>query len=183
VSIAYNIVPKGYDIDFIATYTGIEILGRTERSDGSTEIMYRNADGSGNFTRVSEAIENYAVDYLNIALARKIQQITAVRNERIHAFTFGGITIVLDLETKANIVGAVSGLERNPSVAGLDWSLGDGNFIFLPRDMVFAMADTAFNYVESCFTKAKDLVAECKAASNINDLDAIDIESDWPAGS
>lgn len=183
MSIAYSNIPIGYDVNFIAQYCAIQITGFTQLQDGSTQITYRNPDGSGNFERVSQTIDNYAVEYLPVALAAKIADISALRNEKIQAFTFMGMTVVLDVEAKGNIVGAVAGLDRNPDVPGVDWSLGGGVFIFLPRQVVYALADASFLYVEGCFTTSKELVATCKACQDINELAGVDITQGWPQGS
>jgi hypothetical protein len=182
MSIAYNTVPVGYDIDFIARFSGVIITGRSQNGDGSTEITYRNPDGSGNFERVSQTIDNYAVEYLPVALTAKIADIQSLRNTKIQAFTFMGMTIVLDLEAKSNIAGAVIGLDKNPDVAGLDWSLGNGNFIFIPREMMYALANSSFLYIEACFSHAKELINACKACTDIHQLVAIDTSLGWPQG-
>ena len=183
MSIAFSIVPVGYDIDFIARYCGITVLGQAVQQDGTTQITYRNPDGSGNFTMVSQTIENYTVEYLPVALSKKIEDIRVLRNQKIQSFTFGGMKILLDLETKANIVGSVIGLDKNPDVPGLDWSLGNGEFVFLPRATLYQLATASFMYVENCFSQAKALIAQCKACTDIIQLAAVDITIGWPQSS
>lgn len=183
MTIAYSNIPAGYDVDFIARHCGIQVTGFVQLQDGSTQITYRNPDGSGNFEMVSQTIDNYAVEYLPVALTSKISEISSLRNEKIQAFTFMGMTVVLDIEAKANIVGAVAGLDRNPDVPGVDWSLGGGSFVFLPRYIVYGLADASFLYIENCFTTSKELVATCKACADINELAAVDITQGWPQGS
>jgi hypothetical protein len=182
MTIAFNDVPPGYDIDFIARHCDIVITGREQLLNGATRITYRSTDGSGSFDKVSQTIENYAVEYLPVALEQKISQISDMRANKIKEFTFMGMLIELDLEAKTNLVGAVAGLDRNPNVPGLDWSLGGGVFIFLPRQIVYMIADASFLYIEGCFTTARTLGTQCKACQNINELAAVDINSGWPQG-
>lgn len=180
---AFNIIPAGYDIDYLAQTTGIAIMGREAQGDGSVKITYSSPPTSNNFENMTDAIENYPVTYLSVALPKKISQITMVRNEKIKAFTFGGTWIELDLETKANIVGVVSGLDRNPDVPGINWSLGGGNFVFLPRAHLYALADAAFLYIQGCFTHFRTLCETAQAAANIFELDSINEGMGWPSGS
>jgi hypothetical protein len=178
MGIAFNNIPREYDLAFISAATGINFDGRVEH-ENHTRVTYMDPDGT-RFDIVSQAIENYEVDYLPVHRPTRIAEVRKIRDEKIGSFTFGGMPIELDLETKVNITGAVSGLERNPDVLGLDWSLGDGEFVFLDRATMFGLADAAFLHVQACFTHAKDLVASLKAATTCSEIDAVDVTVGWP---
>jgi hypothetical protein len=178
MGIAFNNIPLGYDVDFISEKTGVHFDGRVEKTD-HVRVTYMDSDGL-NFDIVSQAISDYDVDYLPTRRPERIAEVVEIRDRKIGGFVFGGMPIELDLETKANITGAVSGLERNPDVMGLDWSLGDGEFVFLDRDTMFGLADAAFLHVQACFTHAKTLVTQLKAATTCTEADAVDISAGWP---
>lgn len=179
---AYNTIPASYDLKFLEQKSGIKILGVGDNGDGTVVITYDNPSGSGNFEKMTETIADYEVDYLVIALPKRMEEVRILRNHYISGFTINGLHIELDLETKANIVGAVSGLDRNPSVAGIDWSLGGGEFIWLSRAMIYAIADAAFLHIQSCFTQHKAKVTLLKAAQNLTELEAVNVSSGWSSG-
>jgi hypothetical protein len=178
MGVGFSNIPKGYDVDFISTQSGVLFDGRSEQAE-HTRVTFMDSDGS-NLDLVAQAVANYGVDYLTIRRPKRIAEVSKLRDEKIGGFIFNGMPIELDLETKANITGSVSGLDRNPDVTGLDWSLGDGEFVFLDRASLYALADAAFLHVQGCFTHAKTLVTDLKAAADCTALDAIDITVGWP---
>lgn len=181
---AFSTIPFGYDLDFITSRAGVSVYGQELLVDGSVRITYQSPPPqpgeSSKFQLVTAGIENYKSDYLAVARPQKWEQIAAQREDRIKQFYFGGLLVVLDLETKANLAGVVIGLDRNPDITGIDWSLGDGVFVFLSRETLYAMADAAFLYIQACFSRAKALTDEANAATDIDALAAIDITSGWP---
>lgn len=179
---AYNTIPDSYDLKFLEQKSGIKILGVGNNDDGTVVITYDNPTGSGRFEAMTETIADYEVDYLEVALPRRIEEVRLLRDNYISGFTINGLHIELDLETKANIVGSVSGLDRNPQVAGIDWSLGGGQFVFLSRAMIYGIADAAFLHIQACFTQHKAKVTLLKAATNLSELAAVSITSGWPSG-
>lgn len=174
-----SVIPGNYDPAFIFAKAGVaNHYGYDEQEDRTYKLGYRVEDGEA----VVAAIESFPVDYLEVALPLKLAEISAERDVRIRNFSFNGFHIELDDETKANLTGAALGLMRNTSVESLDWSLGGGQFLNLPRDFVFALADAAFMHVQNTFTAHKMLCSMAEAAMNIEALTAINVTSDtyWP---
>jgi hypothetical protein len=166
-----SILPVHYDVPFIIKQADVtNHYGWKDAPDG-IHFRYQFED----HVRVQEAIEQYPVSYLTVMVPEMLLTVSEIRDERIKAFTFGGMTIEIDSETKTNLNGCVIGLDRQPEVAGINWSLGNGEFIFLDRTTVYALADAAFMHVQRCFTAHKAIVDEIKAAANIGVLTTIDI--------
>lgn len=172
---ATSIIPHGYDIVWIGEKLGLNFTGWAPRAEG-VHVSYPEHK----FEELTALVDNYEVAYLEKALPLKLAEVSVQRDLHIKGFVFSGIHVELDHETKTNLASAVLGLTRNPSVEVIHWSLGDSNFILLPRDLIFALADAAFMYVQNCFTRHYTLSQECRAATTLTELGAIDITAGWP---
>lgn len=178
MGIGYSNIPKEYDIEFIGEHSGVEFDGRMEH-DAYVRVYYMDPDGD-KLDIVADTIANYDVAYLIKRLPERIAEVQALRDEKIGSFVFGGMAIELDLETKANLTGVVSGLDRNPDVEGLDWSLGGGEFVYLDRATLYGLADAAFLHVQACFSHARTVITTLKEQTNCTELNAIDVTAGWP---
>lgn len=173
-----SIIPLDYDIDFIIKNAGVINHYGFERKEDGIHFRYQLDD----LDAVTAKIDSYKVDYLSVMLPLAVANASYIRDERVKAFTFGGMTIELDDETKTNLNGCVLGLDRNASVEGINWSLGNGQFAYMDRATVYALADAAFMHVQQCFTAHKTIVEECMAAADIDQLAAVDVPNHaaWP---
>ena len=170
-----SILPKSYDIEYIIEQAGVvNHYGFEEREDG-IHFKYRLDD----YDAIQNELDVYPTKYLAIALPKRIDELIELKKQKVLGFTFGGMPIVLDETTLTNISGCVLGLERNP-VDGIDWHLGQGVYIFIPREQMFAIADSAFLHVQGCFSRQKRLMNDLREAKDIFELDDIDLNTDWP---
>jgi hypothetical protein len=173
-----SILPAHYDLDFIIKSANVLNHFGYEAKDDGIHFRYQLDD----YDAVQAAIASYPVDYMTVMAPMLINFVSRKREQEAASFKFNGITVPLDAVTIGNLTAAVVGLERNEDVAGVDWSLGKGVFIQLTRDIVFAMADAAFRYIQACFSAQRTIVEQIKAAADIEELRLIDIANHeaWP---
>jgi hypothetical protein len=159
-----SILPSTYDVQYIVEKAGLYNHYGYEPHEDGIHLVYPIAS----YEEVISAIQSYEVDYLEIMLPKKLDEIDTKRKA------------TLDTTTVANLTGAVVGLERHPDRPCINWQYGAGKFFAIPRDMMFAMADAAFAYMQSCFDHAKQLTERALAAQNITELGAVNVDAGWP---
>lgn len=170
-----TIIPLDYDYEWIMSKAGTKAYGVSEEEDGF-HIHYNKES----FESVSSELENYKINYLLIAVPSAIQKVTDLRKEKILKFNFNGLELNLDYETESRITGAVVFLDKNPDIKYLNWDLGMGNFMQIDKDTLYALATATGKYVQGCFNHSKYLIDSIKESKDLDDLNAIDIESGWP---
>jgi hypothetical protein len=176
---ARSTVPASYDVNFILEEAGYpNHAGWMVNPDGSKRIVYHPNDHQA----VIAVIDDYEALFVEKKGKPDLRkQIGTVGRAKVLEFSFGGMPLVLDASTEARITGAVAYLERNPAVTELHWDLtGDGDFITLPRENVLALGDAAGAHVQAVFSHRKDLTDAVNAATTIAELEAVDLESNWP---
>ncbi|TDX65647.1 uncharacterized protein DUF4376 [Methylosinus sp. sav-2] len=91
-----------------------------------------------------------------------------------------GLSLPTDEKTQAKLTAAVvaSVLDNNYAV---NWKLADGAFVAFDHATLIAVAQGVRTHVQSCFDREAQLVAAIVAAQDSAALEAIDIESAWPA--
>jgi hypothetical protein len=174
-------LPMIYDIDFISNRAGVtnhfgfEVLTDPDTGVEEKHFGYLVKD----FDAIQEAIDAFPVEYAAILRPLKIKKIISTRKEKIKEFTFAGLTIELDHISESRISGAALFLMRNESVPGINWDIGEGTFIEIPREFFLMLADAAGQYVQHCFNHSRDLVAAAIAAEDIFALEALEIDTGW----
>lgn len=163
-------------MDYIIQKAGVTNHFGWELKEDGIHFKYRFDDHDA----VQSVLNTYPVDYLAVALPRVIDAITEKRKQSILGFTFGGLPVELDQTTQTNLVGAAVGMTRNPSITHLDWHLGYGVFTTLPRDLLLAIADASFAYIQDCFSRQRQLTEAAVLAKDIFELKDIDIHAGWP---
>lgn len=174
-----SILPAYYDLPFIIEKAGVLNHYGYETKEDGFHFRYLVDD----YDAVQAAIASYPTDYVAVMRPGLIHLVSKFRENKVASFSFGGMTIPLNLETVGNLTAAAYGLERNGAVESLEWSLGKGAFVTLPRTTVFALADAAFTFVQGCFKAQKAIVTEIMSAPDIEVLRAINIAEHeaWPA--
>lgn len=174
-----SILPVTYDLPYIIKKAGVvNHFGYETLSDG-INFKYQVSD----YEAVQAVLATYPVDYLAVARPIVLNALVAKRYERFMAFTFGGAPIPLDQNTQTNLVGVAVGLQRNTTIDHFDWHIGDGVFVTFSRDILFAIADLSFIYVQQCFTHQRELSNQAIAAADIFELANININAGWPTSS
>lgn len=173
--------PNSYSDEYVIRKSGITTFTSLPAEEGKRLFKLYQAD----FDKVAAVVADYPTTYLADELGpRLLREASAERDRKLAAFSINGVTIPMnDRETRSDLTGAVVGLDRCADVEAIEWSLGDGHFVTLPRAAILAMADAAFRFVQACFAAHKDIADEIKAAETIHDLDGFDIASHeaWPA--
>lgn len=176
---SHSTYPSHYDSDWIRDQVKPTYYGFNNDEGGSAtrfEVPARFYDA------LLEAVNGYQVDYLAVLLPLTLSRLSRIRDDKIASFTFYGMTIPMDRATRGDLGDLIAGLTRNPGRTHSTWSLGGGEFVKMPRDVVFALGDAAFNYVQDCFDAHEAIADDLKAAVTVNDLRAIDLDQHeaWP---
>jgi hypothetical protein len=94
--------------------------------------------------------------------------------------TFAGIEIATDAVSQTKYIGAVVGAQMDPS-ASLKWKISNGSFVTLDAAQIVNVAMAVRAHVQACFDNEADLRVLIEAAETQEELDAIDINTGWPA--
>lgn len=174
-------IPDTYDLDFIRGKIGQTLGWATVPGDipGHVKVVMAGAD----MARAAALVDSYPVDYLAVALPKKLAALSAERDRRLQAYPCqipGGpvIPIPITVESKVDMAGTREMLKERPNKAGVNWSLGGGNTIFIPRDMAIDVSLAMAEYISDHFDAYTRLVGLAKAAPNITALAAIDETAD-----
>jgi hypothetical protein len=172
-------VPASWDPNFIITK--LAALGITNHFGYDIfEGEYRFRVLMDDADSLLSVISTYQTDYLSVVLPKLKTEVSKIRSEKIKNFSFGGLTMELDYITEHRLTSAALGLMRNESVTEVKWDLGGLTFIVIPRADMLALADAAFNYVQGCFSRSKELGELLNAATTVDEATAIDLEAGWP---
>jgi len=94
--------------------------------------------------------------------------------------TFSGLPLSTDPVSQTKYVGAVVGVQLDPN-STLKWKMADGSFVTLDAATITAVAMAVRSHIQACFDREAELRVLVEAAASKAELDAIDINSDWPA--
>lgn len=126
---------------------------------------------------VTFPVENIPLAELKTA---KLAELAAIRYQHeTGGIALNGATIKTDRESQALVNGAYSYSLLNPSML-IDWKAESG-WIPLNAEAITAIAGAVAAYVQSCFSHEMELAAAIEAAETAEAMDAISMETDWPA--
>lgn len=115
---------------------------------------------------------------------RKIDMISSARAKRWDVETggvaFSGATIQSDEGSQARITGAVSLLDKDPSLTSIDWEAQPGIWVSIDKPAMTAIGIAVGRHVQACFSRFRVLSELIQAAEDDEDLDAVDINAGWP---
>ena len=139
---------------------------------------------SGEVKRVSGVV-TYVTEYgdrpFEDTQTEKLNAVRQLRKEKEEAGTnVGGIPLQFDDKTQAKITGANSLFDADPSLTHIDWEAQPGVWVTIDQDTMKNLGVAVGRYVQGCFSRARALTEEINAATDIEELNAIDINSGWP---
>lgn len=115
---------------------------------------------------------------------RKAMMLAALANRRWIAeeggTTLGGAPVATDRTTQTKVTAAYLKASANPAYAIPDWK-GPAGWMTLTAPQIAAIGDAIEAHVQACFTREKQIAEAIDAAEDHDALDAIDINSGWPA--
>ena len=85
-----------------------------------------------------------------------------------------------DDRSQAKFAGAALAAVLDPNYSAR-WKLADGSFVELSHDQVIGLAQGVRAHIQACFDREADMISAIDAAATPAALDAIDIETGWPA--
>lgn len=92
----------------------------------------------------------------------------------------GGLAVKTDAETSAKLTAAYVQAEKNAAFT-VRWKVETGVFVTLDAATIIALGDAVTVHVQACFNREDELTTAILAAADAAALEAIDIESGWPA--
>lgn len=93
----------------------------------------------------------------------------------------GGAPVRTDATSQSKITGAVSLFQNDPQLTSLDWEAQPGIWVTFDAETMKAIGIAVGRHVQACFSRAKALSTQITQAQDEAALEAIDIESGWPA--
>lgn len=111
---------------------------------------------------------------------RKRDELASIRYQHETAgITLNGATIETDRESQALITGAWSFSQLNPNVL-IDWKAESG-WIQIDAATIAGIAGAVACHVQDCFSNERVLSEAITAAETVADVQAIDLNTGWPA--
>jgi hypothetical protein len=167
-------ITEDQDAEFILKQAGLQnkygvSVSPAEGGVRRVTVMTSMSD----FNALETAASAYETTYLSVALPAKLRAISNERDRRIKNFEFMGFVLDLEGDAKRDLADAAFGLTRAPDIAGIDWSLGEGEFTFLPREVLLSIADAAFLHIQKTFAGHRRLATAAKAATTVAELAAV----------
>lgn len=175
-SIVTHNIPNSWDRAFFSKLVPSRSSGWDK---GETETVLRFTGVS--LESVIAAHEEYKTAYLPTLQSVAIKEIARIRKEKVKTVTFGPMALEVDYITESRVTGAVVFLQLAPDVTEVNWDMGEGNFITMSRETVFALGYTLGAHVQGVFNRAKVLTDAVNAAATTDDLVFGELESGWPA--
>ena len=117
-------------------------------------------------TRPTPTLSDLKADAISRLASRRWQAETG-------GMTFNGAPVATDDRSKALIYGA-----RGRTVK---FKTASGQFVPLSASETEALADAVADHVQACFDRESDLLDAINAAETVEELEAVDISSGWPA--
>ena len=118
---------------------------------------------------------------LESAKSAKKAQLSQKRYEvETSGITVNGFTIKTDRESQAQITCAVFAIERG-YLTKIDWK-GENGWIEMDTRVIASLPPLVSNHVQLCFQTEKQISDMIDGASNMMELNSIDIEIGWPTG-
>lgn len=98
--------------------------------------------------------------------------------KEVGGFVFNGFTFASDDRAQLKYVGILMAAQIDPNYS-VNFKTNDGTFVLLDRMGAIGLAMAARTHVQSCFDKEDNLKSQIDAASSVDEVIAIDIESGW----
>jgi hypothetical protein len=92
-----------------------------------------------------------------------------------------GAPIRTDPTSQSKITGAVSLFNNDPKLTSIDWEGEPGTWVSIDKATMIAIGIAVGRHVQACFSNARSLSEQIDKATDKSALDAIDIETGWPA--
>lgn len=138
---------------------------------------------TGEITQVPLTPEEIAARTPTLAQARA-DKLAALAERRWQAETggtlVGGMPVKTDASSTAKITAAYVQASANPNFA-VNWKVDTAMFVTLDAATVIAIGDAVTAHVQACFDNEMALATAIMLAPDVAALDAIDIETGWPA--
>lgn len=156
---------------------------------GEYEVHQGYVDDNDGWT-VTRTFNAVAMD-AGVALARaKSNAVKAIKMKR-DGIQFGGVEwspdggvttyiVQTDKDSQAKLSGAVVRTDKKNS-AQQAWRMKDNSVVVLNKVKFDDMAVAVGDHVDACYVRQAELEALVEAASTAAEVDAIDIQSGWPA--
>ncbi len=92
----------------------------------------------------------------------------------------GEMSIKTDEDTQRKITGAYVKADKDAGFSAR-WKIAPGVFVTLDAATILMIGDAVTAHIQTCFDNEADITADILAAADEAELDAIDIETGWPA--
>ncbi|HEV7293110.1 MAG TPA: DUF4376 domain-containing protein [Devosia sp.] len=92
---------------------------------------------------------------------------------------FNGVPLKTDRQTASIITAAYVKAKENPAFQIPNWKFSDGVFAPLDAATIIAAGDAISAHVQSAFDREAALTAELLAMTEIDDVLAFDVQSEW----
>ena len=113
--------------------------------------------------------------------AKRLQALADLRWKKEESGTaVDGTAIATDRTTQDKLIAGYIKATADDTYAIADWKFGQGAFGALNAATIIAAANAVEAHVQACFTNEATLSASIMAATDMTELEAVDIETGWP---
>lgn len=118
-------------------------------------------------------------DGLNAQKDAKLATLAAKRwSVETGGLTIGGMPVKTDEDTQRKITGAYVQATRDPAFV-VRWKLAPATYVNLDANTLIMIGDAVTNHIQSCFVHESDLADQIVAATDWEELVAVDIQAGW----
>jgi hypothetical protein len=90
-----------------------------------------------------------------------------------------GTPLLTDRETQNKLTAAYVKAKESADFT-IRWKIAPGIFTTLDAQTTIVIADACVAHVQACFEREDELTSEMRAASTIEDVQAVDLQVGWP---
>lgn len=111
--------------------------------------------------------------------AEKKSTLAAIRwSKETQGTEINGIPVGTDDRSRSTYLGMLMAVQFDPNYT-VNFKAADGNFITLDAMGISAVAFGVRDYVQQCFNREQELIADIDAATTAQEIADIDIENGW----
>lgn len=176
-------IPSTYDKEWILNQlNSVSSYGFTEDTETNETII--SHDGNvDDFEAMVDVISSYPTVYAREVLEPLLlERATSTRWDKLQTVEFYGKTIPADDTTLTKLTSAVVIMNEDPtSPQSVRWKTGPNaeDWLTLDKATLVAMGAAIRDHTQLCFNNEEALHIAIRAAANVEEMEAIDLEAGW----
>ena len=178
--------PIDWDLDYITNKAGIVTQYSTSKNEAESTQQLDYVGEQEQYDAMVAILESYPVDYARDVLKpRLLANVAAKRWAEQQATIFNGMSVPADHNTISTIAAKVVLMDKNPDgPQTVRWKVPGTNgnpdtWVTFDMAGLVALGATIDAHVQACFMREEELAQQINAATTVEELEAIDVQTGW----